>query len=113
MAANVNVGATLKFGESPMAMGMSPVPSYTQVGTHAICSKQDANTTATPLAVGDLDDIKYCCLYNPSDSAQTLTVTHAAQVLVPGDACLIRASTSLITLQATGAVTVPAAAAEA
>ena len=113
MANQVNVSASVRFGAGVQTQGLNPSPNYTQVGTHAINSQQDVTTVAESLSVGDLANLKYCTIYNPTDSAQTLTVTAAAQVLAPGDACLLRTSTTAVTLQATGAVGVPYAAAEA
>ena len=113
MANQINVGASLRFGGGVQTQGLTPSPNYTQVGTHAISSVQDVTTVAEAMAVGDLANLKYACVYNPSDSATTLTVTCAAQVLQPGDTCLIRASSTAVTLQATAAMGVPYSATEA
>jgi hypothetical protein len=113
MANTVNVGASLRFSAGTQSQGLTPSPNYTQVGTHGISAVQDVTTTAEAMAVGDLANLKYAVVYNPTDSGATLTVTCAAQVLTPGDACLIRASSTEVTLQATGAMGVPYAGAEA
>lgn len=111
--ANINVGASLGFGSGAQSQGLKPTPNYTQVGSHAFNTVQDITTAAESLAVGDCANLKYAVIYNPSASAQTLTVTCAPQVLKPGDATLLCPSTTDITLQATGALSAPAAGAEA
>lgn len=113
MANQVNVGASLRFGSGVQTQGLAPAPNYTQVGTHSINAVQDVTTAAESLSVGDCANLKYCCLYNPTDSGVTLTVTAAAQALEPGDACLLRTSSTAVTLQATAAISVPYSAAEA
>jgi hypothetical protein len=109
--ANINVSAGLRFGSGVQSQGLTPSPNYTQVGSHALNSVQDVTTAAEALAVGDIASLKYACIYNPSDSATTLTVTTAPQVLLPGDAILARSPA--VTLQATAAYQYPVAATEA
>jgi hypothetical protein len=109
--ATINVSAGLRFTAGNQSQGLTPAPNYTQVGSHAISAQQDATTAAASLSVGSIATLKYATVYNPSDSGATLTVTCAPQVLAPGDAALIRSPA--VTLQATSAVTIPYAAAEA
>jgi hypothetical protein len=108
--ANISVSAGLRFGSGVQSQGLNPSPNYTQVGSHALNSVQDVTTIAEALTVGDIASLKYACIYNPSDSATTLTVTCASQVLAPGDAILVRAGA--VTMQATSAYSYPVAATE-
>jgi hypothetical protein len=113
--ANINVSATLRFnsGYGVQQQGLTPSPNYTQVGSHAVSSVQDITTAAETLAIGDCANLKYACVYNPSDSGVTITVTCAPQTLLPGDAILLRPSSTAVTLQATAAVSPLTAMAEA
>jgi len=73
-------------------------------GTEFMADVQSVGTTTEVLSFGDLADIRYAYLHNPSDTA-TVTVTMAAQLLKPGDVAVFCPSTTAVTLQSTAAST--------
>ena len=73
-------------------------------GSQFMADVQSVSTVTEVVSFGDLSDLRYAWLYNPSSTA-SVTVSAAATVLRPGDVMVFPPSSTAVTLQATAAST--------
>lgn len=103
MANNIQAQAGLQVSGDGVTVRGSKSVNITQAGTAFIQEVQEISTGTEVMSFGDCSDIRYCYLHNPATAA-TVTVSLAPVVLKPGDVMLVPPSSTTVTLQATGAV---------
>ena len=81
--------------------------SIEATGTDYFVLTQSVTTAAAAISIGNCASLRYVEFVNPSDSGATVTATMAPIVMKPGDVALLPVSTTLVTLQGTGACGVP------
>jgi len=105
MANTVNIDAGLTVSDTCGSKQVKRSTSLALTGTNYVASRQVIGTAAETMAIGDCATLRYASIINPAASGATVTVTCAGIVLLPGDPAVFPPSTSLVTLQSTGAST--------